>query len=515
VEAHRHQRLILVGDAAAVAVILVIALAIGEAAVFGGYARGTGFLFGDEGNSLFVASRLLQHARLYRDVAYIYGWLPITLYLPAARVFGNTPVVYLQFLLFWSMVGLLLGYAVVRQLLWPLAATVVVVIGLLPVFLIPGSLLGGYISAFYMPIDRVVILAALLAWQPPSHRSTLRGVVLGTFPVVMQLLRFGPGIVLLAAIILVDTLALWTEPPPAVLRVWLRTVGLMTVVSLAGELVIAICAITTLPHDVAVDLIWPSYLRAAYPAWSARWPTWNGSRLLVAQYANPIAGAVLSLGSAALIFSRRESLRGARFLLAPLLFLLGMFSFFRTVDHFRQFAWMLTIGALPALSRWRAARMAAILLWIPVFAVVVRTAFRPGAPDSVEVVSTAGWRLTTSQSDAIRIERLRHAIDALVSRGRTAVVFYPNGSGFYVAYGYEPPGRTVWFFPRFVRPYEIPQLAHEFQRAGVFVDCSREHTRVGIPAPLRTTLEARLGSPEWIDQACAVFRLTDDSLSRK
>ena len=76
----------------------------------------------------------------------------------------------------------------------------------------------------------------------------------------------------------------------------------------------------------------------------------------------PIRRAVLSLGSAALVFSRRESLRTARFLLAPLLFCLGMFSFFRTVDHFRQFAWMLTIGAVPALSRWRAARMAEVIV---------------------------------------------------------------------------------------------------------------------------------------------------------
>ncbi len=343
--------------------VILVALAIGEASILGAsqLSRGVGFLFGDEGHSLFAASRLLQHARLYRDVAYVYGWLPVTLYVPAARMFGNTPIVYLEFLLFWSVVGLLLGYVIMRQVFSAFPAAIVVILALLPVFLIPGSLLGGYISTFYIPLERAAVLSAVLIWRPPTERSMQRSACLGGLVFIMQLMKFGPGIVLLPAIATLDAVMTWTERPPRAFLMWIRTISAMLTAFAAGECAFAVWAFLTLPRPIAQDVLWPAYLRDAYPSWASRWPRWNGWRLLVAQYGNPLIGAILSAASAVMVFSRARVDRSAsaRFLLPPFFFLFGMFSIFRTVDHFRQFAWVFTIGAVPALSRWRFARMAA------------------------------------------------------------------------------------------------------------------------------------------------------------
>jgi hypothetical protein len=496
--------------------VVLVALVIGQASILGarGLSREPGFLFGDEGHSLFVASRLLQHATLYRDVAYVYGWLPVTLYVPAARLFGNTPVVYLEFLLFWSVIGLLLGYVVVRQAFPASMAAVVVVLGLLPVFLIPGSLLGGYISTFYIPLERVAVLSAVLIWRAPTERSLQRSAFLGGLVFLMQLLKFGPGIVLLAAIAALDALIIWIERPPLAIWVWVQAVSAMLIAFAVGECLFAGWAYLDLPRPIALDVLWPAYLRDAYPPWASRWPTWNGWRLLVAQYGNPVIGAILSGASGAIVLSRVRLDRSssARFLLPPLFFLFGMFSFFRTVDHFRQFAWMFTIGAVPALSRWRFAQMAALLAWCPVLWVVVASVSHGPAPGSVVIQTPAGWRLRASAAESARIEGIRRALTVRPSTdARSPVLFYPSGSGFYVAYGFEPPGRTVWFFSHAVRPYEVGELASDFRRARAIVDCER-HGFEDLPAPLRAIIVSRLASRVWSDDRCAVFRLAGPSL---
>lgn len=515
-EAHQYltlRRSDIVGASA----IVLITLAIGEASIFGGLrlSRGMGFLLGDEGHSLFVASRLLQHARLYRDVAYVYGWLPVSAYIPVARAFGNTPVVYLEFLLSWSLIALLIGYAVVRQRHSALAASVVVVAGLVPVFVIPGSLLGGYVSTFYIPMERAALLSAVLIWRLPHQRTVARSAALGSIAVLMQMLKFGPGLVLLAAITTLDMAVLLAEQRPHALSEWLRATMAMAAAFVVGEGIFAGAVFRTLPFDVAADVLWPSYLREAYPAWASRWPGWNGWRLLVAQYANPIAGATLSVVSAVPVLRRsRPADRGlARFLLLPLLFLFGMFSFFRTVDHFRQFAWMLTIGAVPALGRSRVARIAAIAAWLPVFGVVATSVVRGRASNSVDLVTPAGWRLRVAPAEAARADGIRGALDALTKvDGAAPVIFYPSGSGFYVAYEFEPPGRTVWFFSHAVRPYEIPDLQVDFRRAGSVVTCGPGPLFEMLPASLRGALVSRLDGPLWTDGGCALFRLRRGAL---
>jgi hypothetical protein len=279
--------------------------------------------------------------------------------------------------------------------------------------------------------------------------------------------------------------------------------------------VFASAVLLALPFDVGADVLWPSYLREAYPSWASRWPGWNGWKLLVAQYGNPLAGAILSMLSCVLILRRSRTAEpgAARFLLPPLLFFFGMFSFFRTVDHFRQFAWMLTIGAVPALFYSRFARIVAAVAWLPVFAVVVTSVFRGRASDAVDLVTPTGWQLRVSSADAARAEGIRGALDALASTdGSSPVIFYPSGSGFYPAYGFQPPGRTVWFFSHAVRPYEIPELRRDVQRAGSVVACGKSRPFELLPSSLRDVIEHRLAGPVWTDGDCTVFRLRREHL---
>lgn len=172
-------------DGAAIAVVVAVALLVGESAIFrrSALTRMGSFFSSDAGYSLFVASEVLGGARLYRDVAYPYGWLPVAAYAAVASCFGNTPTVYLQFLLLVSAAGLALAFLLTRRFL-PIGLSLVVTVGgLLPVLVVPGSLLGGYPSSYYLPLERLLLILAALTWQPPFHRSRTRSAALGAIGV--------------------------------------------------------------------------------------------------------------------------------------------------------------------------------------------------------------------------------------------------------------------------------------------------------------------------------------------
>ncbi len=350
-------------DLIAVIVVIVAAACIGEATIVRRpeLTLTPAFLFGDEGYSLFVASELSGGARLYQDVAYPYGWLPVFLYRPFAFAFGNSPVVYLHFLLLASLGGLAAVYALVRRVLAPVSACILTLFGVVPVFVVPGSLLGGHLSAFYLPFERMAIVLVALVWRQPEVRSERGAAALGAMLVLLQNIRFGPGVVLCAVIVGLDAVLLGLTRPPRSLARWLRLTAIMCGVLCAGEAVMAAAAFGLLPAPIARDVLWPAYMQQAYPPLGMRWPAWGGPRLFLAQYVNPVAGMVLTVASAwAIATSSERKTQAAVLLLPPLFFVAGAFILFRTDHHFRQFAWVFTLGAAPAFARFHITRPLAV-----------------------------------------------------------------------------------------------------------------------------------------------------------
>ena len=165
-------------ESAAIAAMVAVALLVGELAIFrrADLTRPGSLLSSDAGYSLFVTSEVLGGARLYRDVAYPYGWLPVAAYAAVAFIFGNTPTVYLQFLLLVSATGLTLAFLLTRRFL-PIGLSLVVTLGgWLPVFVVPGSLLGGYLSWFCIPTRATAVDpgCAHLAATPRPESFTRR-----------------------------------------------------------------------------------------------------------------------------------------------------------------------------------------------------------------------------------------------------------------------------------------------------------------------------------------------------
>lgn len=503
------------------AVLVVAGAAIGECAIVGRpeLTRNGAFLFGDQGYSLFVAAQLRGGARLYRDVAYPYGSLGPYLYVALSRVFGNTPLVYLQFLLAASVVNLGLAYALLRRAASPGVALFVALAGILPLLIVPGALLGGYTSAFYIPIERMMLLGAALAWRPPAERSADRAAALGAVLGLGQAMRFGPPLICLAVVMLFDV-ALVITRRGASKATWLRSTLIMLGVFAVVQALLVATSFATLPRPVAIDVVWPRFMLGAFAPLMSRWSGLPGWRVTVGQYFNPIIAGVLT-AAGAVWYARKRDMPDTALVafMPPVIFVAAAFTLFHTEHHFRQFCWMLPFGCAPVLNRHAWTRAAALVCWAPLCFLTLTSAAPKHASNSVLLTCPNGWQLTVSATEKTTIESIVSALQTVADRaGGGPVLFYPAGPGFYVAYGIPHVSRDTWFFAGSIRPYDIESLVVAYHQLAGLVVCrdDPEHTgpdgplfRASFPPLLRDGIEARIAEPVWRDSECAVFRLRE------
>jgi len=501
-------------DAAAVILLAAAAVAIGEASIFRrpDLSRTAGFLFGDPGFSLLIAREVLHGARLYADVAYQYGCVPVYLYAAVAAMAGNTPLVFLHFLLACSTGTLLLFYALARRAAGPGVALLVTLAGALPVLLLPGSLLGGYVNSYYIPIERALMIGAAIAWRPPSRRSVGRALGLGACLGALQFVRFGPGVALAGVVVLVDVAVHVLQKGGA--RRWLAAETQTFAAFAALEAVRIAGAFTLLPSLVARDVVWPAYILESYSGAKA-FPHWNGWALAIGQYANPVTSLVLgavTLAAIAAARSRWDAEEDGSQLLLPLFFVAGIFGLFRSEHHFYQAAWTVTPAAVVALRRWPRLRGVVLAAWLPPLALVVSQPLRPQPASARTVAIAPHWTLTVPVG---MDDTIRGVAGALRQSGSHRVVFYPYLAGFNVALDLPLVGRESTFMHGSIRPYEEAALARDFGEAEVLATCrapQQWETSPGLfdqdaPQSLRDALEPRAAAVLWRDDQCRVVRL--------
>jgi hypothetical protein len=470
-------------DALLVLALVLLALALGVGSLLlrpDRHQGAEGLLFGDIGYNFWVVDRLLSGDRLFAEVAYQYGPLPAYLHASAAAVFGNTIATFHGLLLAISLLNVLLATLLIRSVASRTTTAVVVGLGLTASLLVPGSLLGGNSNSVYIPLERTLVLLAALAWSPPLSRPRARAILLGVAIGGWQLVRFGGGVFLGAALVATDLLALWWTRSlhREGLGRWVRSLLITAGVAAGIQVAQAAVALATLPEPIAWDYIWPAYVLESYAGWvttEVRWPRWGGWNLLIGQYLSPLVGG--AAGLLALAWYLRHRARGVRAeperslaarsirLLLPLIFfLIASVGMFRMAYHFLQFAWALVIPAAWLFQRsgW-AVRGGMLALLVPCFALNARSIFvTPPAADQEPFRTPRGEVLWATP--AVR-EELEWVASEIASAGRSAeqtertAMILPLGAGFHYAFGVETPLRQVWFLPGFARPYDNAQIA--------------------------------------------------------
>jgi hypothetical protein len=441
------------------------------------------FLFGDDGVNLLVADRMLHGAHLYAQLAYPYGPIPIRLYAELSRLIGNTPSTYLWTLAAGSACSVWLASWLISRAVGARLTIATAIVALMPTMPIPGAFIGGYTSSIYYPFERVALLAVLVFWRPLAQRSLVRSGAIGALCGLGQGIRFGTMPVLFAAIVIVDMPALVRTRSRAAA---LRSIGCCLATFAAVEVFWIAWAFSSLPNGVARQFLWPTQLWETHQTSRLpRYPSWQGWRAAATQYLMPAIAFVL----AAFAFARRavrqwravdDDGSGGAAAVGTCFYVLGVLVFFRDEHHFRQFAWLLAVGAAPAiLDVIPIAKAALGIMCAPALWPVVTGLLAHAPGDLVRITIPRGYQLLLAPAFAARIDFLApFAHDG-------PVIIMPNGTGWLYGYNVAYATRHAWFYsPTVVRSFETETFLQDASRARFVIDCADgEITASAWPLP--------------------------------
>ncbi len=479
------------------------------------------FLFHDNGVNLLLAQQLTAGKVLYRDLSYPYGPAPIYLYTAVAQVFGNSATTYVQFHRSLCLLHLTLVFLVLRSRFprWP--TVTVTLLGVAPFAIVPGAVLGGYLTSAYIPIERCYLMLLPLLWKPLGDRSNGRAAAMGAYIGVYQFIKFGGGFFAGAAVFLLDLLVLAFVGFRGDQFVrWLRS-GLMTLAAFAVvEGLRCWIAAALLPANVAWDVIWPAYTAQLYATVTANLYPWQMSwKHIALRQLVPILGlvyAVIGMVLAAHRGARTISKMGV--LTLALFYMVASLKYFGHVHLFLQYAWMLIVPTILLFDMvGRRARFFIVVSLLPGWlSLGYLLHHSPTGADLPRYQMPNGDVLfPQSPDDSPLLTNLELLFQQRWGKPHPGpsqpILIVPVGAGYH--YYYQVPGfsRHLWYIPLYVRPYDTAEIIRNLdQAAAVIVRAEPSGDALSWAEPLFapqvvSLLRERLEPPVELSPDCRIF----------
>ena len=479
------------------------------------------FLFHDAGVNLLLAAELTAGKVLYRDLSYPYGPIPIYLYTATTQLFGNSASTYVEFQRSLSLLHLTFVFLVLRSRFprWPAAA--VTLFGVAPFAIVPGAVLGGYMSSAYMPIERCFLTLLPLLWQPPGVRSNGRAAAMGAYIGGYQFIKFGGGFFAGAAVVLLDLLVLaiggfrrdqfdrWLRTSLSVLAAFAVVEGFR-----CGN------AVVLLPAAVAWDVIWPIYTAQNYATIATDLYPWQMSwGHIVLRQLVPILGTAYAVIGMVMAARRGvQAMPKLGVLTLPLFYGVASLKYFGHTHVFMQYAWMLMVPTILlydlAGRRARAFILVSLLPgWLGLGYLLHHSPTRAGRPRYQ--MPNGDVLFPTGMDDSPLLPRLDLLFEQRWGRPHPGpsqpVLIVPVGAGYHYYYRVPRFSRHLWYIPHYVRPYDTGEIIRNLDQAAAVImwgEPSGDALSWAKPlfAPqVVSLLRERLEPPVQLSPVCRIF----------
>jgi hypothetical protein len=457
------------------------------------------FLVGDQGTTLLAAQDLMNGRMLYADCVYPYGWASAGSYVAWASIFGNTARAYVGFQVALNFVEVLLLYCAARRALTAVWAGMFTAIAMLPEMLYPGSVLGAYAGNPAAPLERIVLTGLVLIWVVPSRRSRSQSAVIGGFLALLQWIKFGSGIFIGLAVVVLDLVCLYADRHPGrSIRRWM--IGLMTTLGVAcmGEIIRALFSLWMLPTPIALDVIFPLYAARLYAAQTAvdRTPfEWFGLGHFVVQQFPLLLGLFATLAGIVLwVRSSGRFRQGSVALLIPgLFFIVAQLGYIGHVHHYFHYGWTVTLAGALVCSFSPRTALVFLALMLPSFAIMLRATLTSPVSTASEFALPNGDRLYLPEEAQNSLRRITQRLRSEPSADdRNRVLIVPLGAGFHFYYDVPRFSRHTWYIPYYPRPYDDANLIEAIDHTRFVIVITDQPVSPGeLPAELRNELVIR------------------------
>lgn len=473
--------------------------------------RGAYFIFSDGGQYLWVVDQLQHGRRLYTDIHWYYGIIPLWAYRAWALVSGNSAQTYGLYTLSGMAVNAGLACWWLSRLMSLRRAVAGVCLTLAP-WLVRNALIN-----IHVPWELTSLLLLACAWQPVEKRSRLRQAVLGVLLVTMVMIKMPLMLAGGFALFVTDLVMVYgpggSRLPP------MRFVGKywLSVATAAGGLGLYFAWMWWMIGNPSIwfDTAFPLYMTKAYasigdpPAWN-----WQGGPYFLFNQlpiALAIAGAVLPVLWALTQKGSRWLEEGG--LIMPVCFICGPLSVIRQTPHLLQYYWMGLLGlavCLPLMRRFSRWAAAALLLLIST-AIPYKLVLQPKTT-TLQTLDN-GQSLWLTEAEQTQWNAMIKAWKTHRTEERKAALVFEIGAGTYFYAQMPQPFRQYYYYPGFVRPYDIDWLvAHRDEFCGAVVtgnkkrlDFLTEHLtqKEWLHQDANSTDDRiKLGPPDRVDERC-------------
>ena len=481
--------------------------------------RGSYFLFSDGGQYLWVVDQLDRGKQLYTEIHWYYGVIPLWAYRAWAAALGNSAETFTLY----SLSGMAFNAGLAcwwLSRLVPLRWSVAGVLLTIAPWLVRNS-----VSNIHVPWEITALLALACVWQPLEVRGRGRQALLGALLTIMAMIKL--PLLLAGGFALFATDVYWSFGPGAqrcTLRGFASRYWPSVLTSVVG-FALYLGWLWWMIGDVGIwlDTAFPLYMTQAYatigdpPPWH-----WEGWPFLLFNQVPILLAFAASLGMVGLAV-RHPSHRALPWLakgglLLPLGLLFGPLSVIRHAAHVFQYYWMGLLAVavcLPLLHRQ--ARIALVALLVLIAAVVPYKMMLQPKVATLRSLGN-GQSLWLTEAEWEQWQAITNGWIANRKPGRMSALVFEIGAGAYFYAGIPLNFRQYYYYPGFIRPYDVDWLAtHQDEFCGVLVtgNSTRMQQVASDPTPQRwlhldqPENRIKIGVPQRVGERCLFLPFVD------
>lgn len=317
----------------------------------------------DNGWIIAITEQILQGKKLYTEVAYVYGPIPIIVYLPFAKLFGNNPQT-----LFWvtgiiQVLNILLIYKLFRSLIRPNKSIIIILLIIFPTCFDLGI---SYTS--YTPYEIMYLVGLGFIWRPYAERSWKRSILLGIYFIIPYFIKFGSHLIAGLVILILDTSYLLLRDNEKLKFRNYITHQLIVGASFGLSVSLLVFIVFFyLPKPMAIEFLWPMFMVTQYSdAFGySPFPKYYNLGFFLGIQLPILVCLILGFFTLASTFLKKNNSLNWPLFIYPLFYLIASFVYLKNENYFYHYGWIPCI-ALPFLFNYsKKTQIAVLILLLP------------------------------------------------------------------------------------------------------------------------------------------------------
>ena len=299
----------------------------------------------DGGWILPVTEQLLNGKKIYTEVNYAYGIIPVGIYFVFAHIFGNTPVC-----LFWvtgivQILNMLLIFFVLKRYSNNVFSYTILLLIIVPLCFDKGI---SYTSP--TPYEIMYLTSLTLVWKPFESRSKQRSIIIGLYLILPYFIKFGSHLIAGLTIFTLDLgyYIVNYKKKKISFSLFIKQQLYIGIGFFSSTVVLILGCLLYFPHEMALEFLWPYFRVLQYKkefVHITTFPIYHNIGFFLGVQLPIIFVLALSIWA---FFKNLNNIQQKEWnlMILTVFYLISCFIYFKNESYFYHYSWIAFIPAI-------------------------------------------------------------------------------------------------------------------------------------------------------------------------